>query len=284
MEPPVLPQAQYIRAMMHRFRTADPVPASDRVWVGPPAFVQSARDHTPPRWPEGGATFIARSPPSSSCSPCTLERPFLCPRQLEAARPSVRDAGLQTTRTLHGPSVESPPRSKPQHSPCVYSVPLMTPSAQMPAAASDDAPSPLPGRRWLRPCAFEAIRTGTSQPRSDYHAILPREFVHIGEWFDETSSYSLQCSGSGKVRSLLSPSRMGSPLPHLHRDLARPGHVCTGTGLAAATITRAFRKNGRSSGACPRRECCTTARCPANRSATHVPTLGPLRVGLATLP
>ena len=28
---------------------------------------------------------------------------------------------------------------------------------------------------------------------------------------------------------------MGSPLPHLHRDWARPCHICTGTGLAPAT-------------------------------------------------
>ena len=28
---------------------------------------------------------------------------------------------------------------------------------------------------------------------------------------------------------------LGSPLPHLHRDWARPCHICTGTGLASAT-------------------------------------------------
>ena len=28
---------------------------------------------------------------------------------------------------------------------------------------------------------------------------------------------------------------LGSPLPHLHRDWARPGHICRGTGLTHAT-------------------------------------------------
>ncbi len=36
--------------------------------------------------------------------------------------------------------------------------------------------------------------------------------------------------------SVASTPGLGSPLPHLHRDWARPCHICTGTGLAPAVI------------------------------------------------
>ena len=36
---------------------------------------------------------------------------------------------------------------------------------------------------------------------------------------------------------MLEPAlRLGSPLPHLDQDWARPSHICTGTRLAPATL------------------------------------------------
>ena len=41
-------------------------------------------------------------------------------------------------------------------------------------------------------------------------------------------------TGTGLTAATSAPG-LGSPLPHLHRDWARPCHICTGTGLTAAT-------------------------------------------------
>ena len=41
------------------------------------------------------------------------------------------------------------------------------------------------------------------------------------------------CTGTGCTRATSAPG-LGSPVPHLHRDLARPCHICTGTGPNAA--------------------------------------------------
>ena len=65
---------------------------------------------------------------------------------------------------------------------------------------------------------------------------------------------------------------LGPPRPHLHRDRARRSHH-----YASVPKERSVLRS-----LSPLRV--LYARCPANRSATHVPTLGPLRVVLATLP
>ena len=70
--------AAYTQAMMRRFREDQPVPRSERQWVGPPAFISTnAPLGMEPRWPEGGATFMER--------------------QLQRARPSAQDAAMQVT-------------------------------------------------------------------------------------------------------------------------------------------------------------------------------------------
>ena len=42
------------------------------------------------------------------------------------------------------------------------------------------------------------------------------------------------CTGTGLTPATSAPG-LGSPRPHLHRDWARPCHICTGTGLTPAT-------------------------------------------------
>jgi hypothetical protein len=47
------------------------------------------------------------------------------------------------------------------------------------------------------------------------------------------------CPGTALMRGLTpatSAPGLSSPLPHLHRDWARPCHICAGTGLAPATF------------------------------------------------
>jgi hypothetical protein len=44
------------------------------------------------------------------------------------------------------------------------------------------------------------------------------------------------CSGTGPTARLFVSLGLGSPLPHLHRDWARPRHICTGTGLGPASL------------------------------------------------
>ncbi len=42
------------------------------------------------------------------------------------------------------------------------------------------------------------------------------------------------CTATGLAPATSAP-RVGSPLPHLHRDWGRPSHICTGTGVAPPT-------------------------------------------------
>jgi hypothetical protein len=42
------------------------------------------------------------------------------------------------------------------------------------------------------------------------------------------------CTGTALTPATSAP-RLGSPLPHLHRDWAYPAHICTGTGLTGLT-------------------------------------------------
>jgi hypothetical protein len=42
------------------------------------------------------------------------------------------------------------------------------------------------------------------------------------------------CTGTGLAPPTSAPG-LGSPLPHLHRDWARPSHICTGTGPTPGT-------------------------------------------------
>ncbi len=49
------------------------------------------------------------------------------------------------------------------------------------------------------------------------------------------------CTGIGLARAT-SDSGMGSPVPHLHLDGAHPCHICTGTGLSPATCALGLRR------------------------------------------
>jgi hypothetical protein len=63
---------------------------------------------------------------------------------------------------------------------------------------------------------LEAFTTGEAE-----HEVPPtRNSAHI------------PLSRASKFRSA---NRLGSPLPHLYRDRARPCHICAGTGLIAST-------------------------------------------------
>ena len=43
------------------------------------------------------------------------------------------------------------------------------------------------------------------------------------------------CAATGLAPATFAP-RLGSPLPHLHRNWAHPCHICTGTGLTPAAL------------------------------------------------
>ena len=60
----------------------------------------------------------------------------------------------------------------------------------------------------------------------------------------------------------------GSPRPHLHRDRAHPGHICTGTGLAAATSAPGL---GLMQGRSRRASTCTRSSCSTRRACTSWP-------------
>ncbi len=71
--------------------------------------------------------------------------------------------------------------------------------------------------------ALDVQRRGRRVSKDGACDLWKAEVVCEHHWSTPVSS----CGGRQRVS--------GSPLPHLHRDWARPCHICTGTGLTPAT-------------------------------------------------
>jgi hypothetical protein len=79
------------------------------------------------------------------------------------------------------------------------------------------------------PCGpLAAVRTGLNPPTSAPRLGSPLPHLHR-DWAHPGHIRT----GTGLTPPTSAP-RLGSPLPHLHRDWAHHCHICTGTGLAPA--------------------------------------------------
>ena len=81
---------------------------------------------------------------------------------------------------------------------------------------------------WAHPCHI-CNKTGLTPPTSAPGLGSPLPHLHR-----DLAHRCHICTGTG-LAPPTSAAGLGSPLPHLRRDWARPSHICTGTGLARPT-------------------------------------------------
>jgi hypothetical protein len=87
---------------------------------------------------------------------------------------------------------------------------------------------------------WQSFRTPRTQSASSLAHASSKSAARVSNYSYGTPQ-GRSAFGEGRSSYIPQPchicTRLGSPLPHLHRDWARPYHVCTGTGLAPATST-----------------------------------------------
>ena len=125
-----------------------------------------------------------------------------------------------------------------QHTTChaTYNVPCNTQRAMQHTMFSRSrrrSAEPIPSqsharlntRSFLFPSARLTPNWGPPRPTSAPGLVSPLPHLHR-DW----ARPSHICAGTGLAPATSAPG-LGSPLPHLRRDWACPGHVCAGTGL-----------------------------------------------------
>jgi hypothetical protein len=124
----------------------------------------------------------------------------------------------------------------PEGSPAVTSAPGLGPPLPHPVAGTDDRFSPS-NERLSRGVGIRCARRSahaTALCCRGVRTLRPPPDEDIN--FADTEMVCHICTGTGLTPATSAPG-LGSPLPHLHRDWAHPGHICTATWLIPAIFT-----------------------------------------------